>query len=79
MKPLQNEKDRACMRRLGYNIMHIRLEKGIDLSSVSKALNISIYVLKNIEVGRYLTLKIIAVIRLARYYKVGWSILLKEI
>ena len=57
-------------RKLGYNIMRIRVNKGIYLPAVSDALDISVYVLKNIEDGKYPTLKIVTIYRLAKYYQV---------
>jgi transcriptional regulator with XRE-family HTH domain len=71
MTQLVKKKIDVYTRKLGYNIMRIRLEKGIYLPSVSDALDISVYVLKNIENGKYPTLKIFTLDRLAKYYRVG--------
>lgn len=59
------------LRKLGYNIMRIRIGKNIYLPAISDALDISVYVLKNIEAGKYPTVKIVTLFRLARYLKVN--------
>lgn len=65
-------------RKLGYNIMCIRVDKGISLPTVSDALNISVYVLKNIEAGKYPSLRIKTLFHLASYYKLSVKDLYKD-
>lgn len=71
MKQLNKEKIDTIMRKLGYNVKRLRLERGIDLPSVSNALNISLYVLKNIEDGKYPALQIVTIFMLARHFSVS--------
>jgi hypothetical protein len=48
--------------------MRIRINKGIYLPAVSAALDISVYVLKNIKNGKYPTLKILTLYILAKFF-----------
>lgn len=50
---------------IGYNIMRIRLNKGIYLTAVARRMNISVYVLKNIEKGKYHRMNIGTIMLLA--------------
>jgi DNA-binding XRE family transcriptional regulator len=57
-------------RRLGYNIMRIRVDKGIYLPTVAAALGLSIYEMKNIEKGKYPHLKMWLLFELIEYFGV---------
>jgi|GEM_PF-4960985 len=59
------------LRIIGYNIMRVRLNKGIYLPAVGKALSISVYVLKNIEDGKYPKLNIETLYQLSEHFKVN--------
>ncbi len=63
-------KIKECAIKMGNNIMHIRMSKGISLPAVSSALNTPVYVLKNIEEGKYPDVKVELLIRLVKYYEI---------
>lgn len=58
------------LRILGYNIIQARLNRGIYLPAVAKALNISVYTLSNIENGKYPHLNIETIYSLAECFRV---------
>lgn len=58
------------IRRLGYNIMRIRIDKDIHLPTVTAAMGLSTYEMKNIEEGKYPHLKMILLFELIEYFGV---------